>query len=171
MPRPTLHIKTKKSDYLLEAISALAVIILVALPFIYYNQLPDEIPTHFNVKGEPDDFGSKALIWIFPLIGLILYVAMTLLSRFPHKLNYPVEITEENACYQYKNAIKLTRTVKLFVVLVILFITYKSIAFGLEKSDGLGVYFLPFFLLLIFGTLAVYVINAIRNKRVDDHLR
>ncbi len=171
MSRPILKIKLKKSDYLLEAISALALITLVALPFIYFTQLPDEIPTHFNASGEADGFGTKALIWVFPLIGLILYLSLSFMNRIPHKFNYPVEITEENAYYQYKNAVKLIRTVKLFCVLVILFITYKSIIFGLEESDGLGVYFLPFFLILIFGTLAVYVISAIRNKRIDDHLR
>ncbi len=171
MSRPILKIKTKKSDYLLEAISALAVIALVALPFIYYHQLPDEIPTHFNVRGEADSFGSKILIWVFTMIGVILYLGLTYMNRIPHKFNYPVDINQENAYYQYKNAIKLIRTVKLFSVLVMLFITYKSITFGLEESDGLGVYFLPFFLLLIFGTLAVYVITAIRNKRIDDHLR
>lgn len=171
MARPILKVKTKKTDYLLEIISAMATIALIALPLIYYNQLPDEIPTHFNVKGEADGFGSKVLIWVLTLVGLILYLALTYMNRIPHKFNYPVEITEDNAYYQYKNAIKLVRTVKLFSVLVMLFITYKSITFGLEESDGLGVYFLPLFLLIIFGTLAIYVVAAIRNKRIDDHLR
>jgi len=171
MARPILKIKTKTTDYFLEAIAALATIALVALPFIYYNQLPDEIPTHFNARGEADGFGSKALIWVFALIGVILYLGLSYMNRIPHKFNYPVEITEENAYYQYKNAVKLIRIVKLLCVLVMLFITYKSVTFGLEESTGLGVYFLPFFLILIFGTLAVYVIAAIRNKRIDDHLR
>ncbi len=171
MPRPKLKIKSTPTDYLIEVVSAVAVAGLIFLPFYYYGQLPDTIPHHFNEMGEADKFGSKNIIWLFPIIGLILYIAMSALSRFPHRFNYPVKITEENAYYQYKNAIKLGRTIKLFSVLVLLFITYKSITYGLGDETGLTIYFLPLFLGLIFGTLAIYVFSAIKNKRIDDHLR
>jgi len=170
MSRPIIKIALKRKDYILEAVALIAIIGLITIPFIYYQQLPDIIPNHFNAKGKPDSYGSKAVIWLYPTIGLLLYLGLTAVSRIPHRFNYPVKITEENAYYQYKNAVKLTRTIKLFCALIFLYLTHKTVTTALGDEAGLGAYFLPLFLGLIFTTLAVYVVNAVRNKRIDDHL-
>src|SRR6188474_2479129 len=39
------------------------------LPLFYlayqWNNFPDTVPTHFNVKGEPDDYSSKKMLAVF----------------------------------------------------------------------------------------------------------
>lgn len=57
------------------------VIPLLLAPFIasllLWDQLPDEVPTHFNFKGEADDWGPKWMNAIMlPLIGVGLYVLL-----------------------------------------------------------------------------------------------
>lgn len=48
---------------------------IMTLPFIYlaaqWSQLPDVVPTHFNFKGEPDDYGSK-----YYLLGLVFFLTV-----------------------------------------------------------------------------------------------
>lgn len=47
---------------------------LAAIPFLS-PLLPDVVPIHFNIHGEPDDFGSKWIILLLtPLINLVLYL-------------------------------------------------------------------------------------------------
>ncbi len=50
----------------------LPIIGIVLLPFIYlayiWNSLPEQVPMHWNLKGEIDNWGSK-----YSLIGLAFY--------------------------------------------------------------------------------------------------
>jgi len=68
------------------------ILILATLAFgIYvYPQLPDKIPTHWNIHGEVDGWSGKAFgVYFFPLLNLILYPLMILLPRIdPRRQNY-----------------------------------------------------------------------------------
>ncbi len=44
--------------------------------------LPPVVPVHFNLKGEPDAYGSKFLLLIFPVITVGIYALMSYLPRF-----------------------------------------------------------------------------------------
>jgi uncharacterized membrane protein len=60
------------------------VVILLIIPFgvsaYYWNDLPDLVPTHFNIQGEANDWGPK---WVnaimFPAIGLATYFSLIFL--------------------------------------------------------------------------------------------
>ncbi|PLX18621.1 MAG: hypothetical protein C0597_06005, partial [Marinilabiliales bacterium] len=78
------------------------------------------MPTHFNLYGLADAYGSKANVWLFPFIAVIAYAGFTIVVRFPHKYNYPVQITEYNAEKSYKIGIRVIRVLKvLFLVLLL----------------------------------------------------
>ena len=48
---------------------------IVALALILFNwsTIPNEVPTHYNVKGEPDKWGDKWFIFFPPLFGLVMW--------------------------------------------------------------------------------------------------
>lgn len=50
---------------------------------ISYRYLPDQIPIHFNVAGEIDNYGGKYFIFLFP--GIILF--MILLAEFTQNVD------------------------------------------------------------------------------------
>lgn len=70
-------------------------IALIALAFIVgsflYPQLPDKIPSHWNVEGEIDAWSSKNFgVFFFPGITLGLYLLMTFIPLIdPLRRNYP----------------------------------------------------------------------------------
>lgn len=76
--------------------------IAVGIAAVRYAALPDQIPVHFNLAGEPDGWGSRSSILVLAGIGLVLVVGTALLSRYPRAFNYPREITEENAQRVYR---------------------------------------------------------------------
>ena len=80
------------------------VIVILCIPFILswavWDLLPDQVPIHFNIKGEADDWGPK---WInaivLPLLGVGLYL---LLVAVP-------SIDPKNKIENKQNALRLIR--------------------------------------------------------------
>ncbi len=100
--RPKLKVDT--FDKVIELFGVIGLIILIALPIFYYNSLPETVPQHYGVSGEPDGFGGKENIWILPIIGIFIYAGLAILNKFPNILNYPKNITAESAVRQYRIA-------------------------------------------------------------------
>jgi uncharacterized membrane protein len=80
----------------------IAVVVLTIVPVLlivyYYPQLPEQIPTHWNWKGEPDGWTRKTYYSVFSLAailvymqGLMLFVKQGLLGV---KMTLPAEHTE-----------------------------------------------------------------------------
>ena len=95
--RPRITLEQNGFDKALEGLALSGLIVLLLLPVVYYADLPDTIPQHFNGSGEADGFGSKTFLWFLPGIGAAIYIFMTMLNRSPHRFNYTVTITEQNA--------------------------------------------------------------------------
>ena len=162
--RPKISIKRDPSDWIIEIAGALFMLLMIGLPIYYFNQLPDTIPSHFNALGEPDAYSKKNSIWTLPIVGLFTYIGLFALNGYPHIFNYPTEITEDNAERQYRIATKLLRTMNLVIAAGFAYITYSTIQAAFGNQMGLGMWFLPIFLLSIFGTTGVYLYSAFRKK-------
>ncbi|MCP3930045.1 MAG: DUF1648 domain-containing protein [Bacteroidetes bacterium] len=67
-------------------IGAIAIILLIGLPIYHYGSLPDMIPIDYGSNGQPDGYSKKASIWIFPAVGIVMYVGKAVLN----KLSTPV---------------------------------------------------------------------------------
>ena len=111
--RPQVPPQFTDTDKSLERLCIAFVLGLIVGSILAYVKLPDTIATHFDLAGEPDAWGSKSAIFIFPALAIGIYVLFTLIARQPHILNYPVQVTEENAEAQYTNATRMLRYVKL----------------------------------------------------------
>ena len=100
------------------------VIILIA-PIIYliavWNQLPDQLPIHWNLKGEVDDYGPK---YLMALLNIGLYLLLLLLPKIdPRKKNY------DNFSSTY---FKLRLMLVLFFSSITAVIISKSIGFDID---------------------------------------
>lgn len=70
----------------------LALILIAVLPVIYmfmnWNLLPESIPVHFDLKGNPNGYGSR---WVYVIMPVGLYLLMLVLPKIdPRKANYDV---------------------------------------------------------------------------------
>jgi len=114
--RPVLHLPRTPLEKLLEALTALGVIILIAMTVWGYFALPAVIPTHYGFSGAPNAYGGKGSLLTLPIVSICLAVLLTVLSRYPHLYNYPWPITAENAPRQYSLARLLLRWITLEMV-------------------------------------------------------
>jgi len=127
MERPRMKIPLTTTDKAVEIIGWLGLLTLWALVISSYSNLPDTIPTHFNIAGKADGFGGRTNMLIIPLIATILFVGMTILNKFPHVFSYPTKITRENALRQYTGATRMVRYLKLILVILLGLIAFKTI--------------------------------------------
>ncbi len=75
-----------------KLIRELILIVLTLLPILYlainWNLLPESMPIHFDMKGEPNGYGSR-MVYIWIPVGI--YFLMLVLPKIdPRKANYAV---------------------------------------------------------------------------------
>jgi len=125
--------------------------LLAALPVLYllfnWSSVPEKVPIHFELNGDPNDYGSK-LIYVFLPLGI--YFLMLILPMIdPRKSNYEIF-----SLTYYKLRIVLG----LFFGLIDTVIIYNV----LHGSDKLGL-FVPIFVFLLLTLLGNYMGNVRQN--------
>ena len=148
--RPKIKLQLTLFDTVIEVAAYVALIAFWVMTIFAFSTLPESIPTHYNGLGEVDGYGPKATIFFLPVLGTVLFAFLTYIVKKPETFNYTVEITEENALAQYTNSTKLLRFMKLALLILFIIIYYITIATSKGASDGLGKWFLPFTITLIF---------------------
>lgn len=125
---------------------------------VSWGKLPDKIPGHYNAAGVADHWGDKNEILILPIISVVLYALLTIVSFFPSVWNTPVKITEENREFVYLNLKTMLILIKMEIIIAFAYITYCNI-----KIQSLGTWFLPVELIMVFGTVIYYIIKVSRS--------
>jgi len=67
--------------------------LLLLLPFaiigLYYQQIPETFPVHWDISGQPDRFSSNKLeIFTLPVINLVIALFMFLIPKIAAKPNF-----------------------------------------------------------------------------------
>lgn len=161
MRRPSVTLRLSRMDVVAETIGWTIILFHWSFTLWHYAGLPEIIPTHFNVRGEADGFGSKRNLMTLPIINTILFAGMTLLNRFPQAFNYLEPITPENAERQYRAATRMIRYMKLAIAIVFFIITYSTLETAHSGDSRLVIWVLP---LLILSTLGSVVYCALAGK-------
>ena len=162
--RPKLNLKITPLEIFLNGITLVAFVGTIVYLVSSWKIIPSEIPAHYNVLGEVDRWGSKGEMLILPLIGLLMWIGMTVLEKFPHVYNY-INLTKENAHAQYLNGRLLINVLKNEIVLLFSYITWKSVQVAIGEQDSLGVWFLPVFLIIIFGSMGYFIMKSLRLSK------
>lgn len=156
--------RASRVDLIFEIAGVLILASSWVLIAIYYTRLPDVIPTHFNIRGEADGFGSKATLWILPAISLVLYVALGFMHRLKQSFNYPYPITAENRARQVANTLTMMRGIRIITALLFCYMTYATVANALGQMQGVNMLMLPIFLAAIFGCTGFFIYRGFRLR-------
>ena len=163
--RPKITLIPTTADRLVDLLGWIVLLTIWGWTFAHYSSLPDTIPTHFNATGEADGFGSKASIIGLPIIATLLFIGLTVLNRYPHIFNYPCPVTQDNALRLYTLATRMLRYLKLVLLLVFGGIEFMTIQNATGKAAGLGVWFLPLTLVLVFLPLIYFVVKSVQTNK------
>lgn len=128
------------------------VFVLLLYPFLFillaWNQLPPQIPVHWNFAGEADSFVNKEYgIFLIPLFNVGIWLLLIFLPRIdPRYRNY----------LQNPKAFRIIRLVVVFM-LVILNCTSFCIALGYNINMVTVVYYTILLLFLVLGNSIVNI--------------
>lgn len=136
MKRPVIKIVPTIEEKIVELLGLLIVICMVIFPYIIYNKLPEIIPTHINIIGEIDGYGSKDSFNVLTFFAAFIYICLSIMQKYPHTFNYPTEVNEDNCRELYSLGIKCCRSVKIISALMFAYITYSITcnAFGIKAT-------------------------------------
>ena len=128
---------------------------------VRWRSLPERIPTHYDFAGNVTGWGSRWMIVIMPVMGILLDLAMAVSLRFPKSWNVGVKITVFNRVRVYRIIRDLIADLRiscaLLLIVIALWITLRP-----ETVPGwvLTVITLP----LILIPLLRYFIRLLRAK-------
>ena len=141
-------------DWILKAVAFLCCAATALIVAVRWNKLPDKIPTHFELNGEPNGFGGKKMLIVLLVVMVAITGLMYLSEMFPKMWNLPVKITDSNREFVY-------RTVKYFMevetIIMITFLAGPIIAIVFSKTYPswiifiqLGVFTVAFIATMVF---------------------
>ncbi len=155
--------ETSAADRLIEIAGWVTLTAIWVLVMTQHKNLPEIIPVHYNSAGEADGFGSKEKIFILPVIASIIYTGMTILNRYLHLFPAAVDVTEEIAVRQIKIATRVMRYLKFILVVIFGFILFRTIEHAGDRSEGLGEWFLPLVMVLLFTPVITLIVESVKT--------
>lgn len=162
--RPRIKIEPTVTDIVVEIAAVAAVVFSVYVAARFYPELPQRVPTHSNFVGKVDGWGPKSSVMGMPILALVSYLALSIVSRFPHVGNYPVEVTAENAERIYRVAVSMSRWLKMEMLWLLAYITWMTIQVSLGNAKDMGAASAFAILAVIIGTLIVMIVKLYRAK-------
>ncbi|TKI46557.1 MULTISPECIES: DUF1648 domain-containing protein [Lysinibacillus] len=164
MYRPILTLPKTKYEKCLDVIGSGLFTVSILFIILQWGNLPEEIPAHFNAKGEVDRWGSKIEVLILPGIGIFMWIFLGLLEKAPHMHNYPARLNERNVEAFYLNSRKLCNEVKNFCLILFAIISCEIVLVALGKIEGLGWWFLP---VVLIGTGIPILKGLIASSKIN----
>ena len=162
--RPVLDIPLTRTDRVVAVVGVIGTVLLVALPVFAWSGLPDEVPIHFGISGDPTSWADRRMIWFLPALGLILTSSMALLARYPHVYNFPVPVTDENAPQLYRLSRSMVIWLAAEIAVFFAFIEWTMLRTATGNAEGLVSIFVPLYLVLVFGTIGYFMYATFRVR-------
>ena len=150
----------------LELIPILLLVLAIYIAFSNYSALPERIPIDFNSQGIAEDWANKNMIFLYPGLGVFIYLLFTTLNIWFAVTKNPKSLI--NMPKKWKDSLSDSQTEELRVILnrylfvlkvviqsLMLYLLYASIEVALEKTNNIGG---PVFTLI---TLAILVVVSL----------
>ncbi|MHB0939439.1 MAG: DUF1648 domain-containing protein [Armatimonadota bacterium] len=129
--------------------AALLLIGIFHLLFSYWPSLPERIPIHFGFNGKPDNWGTKRSSLILPMISFSFFGLLVWVGYFaPLTSSQDLERPFLQLIMGIMNA---------EVMLLFLWIEWRMFRIALNKVEGMGRWFLPVTLAVLFITIFLLV--------------
>ena len=130
--------KHKKINLVLDLLIAFITLSFSILTFIAWSSAPDRIPTHFNIHGQIDGYGSKNTLFLLVGVAIILILVLNLISRHPEMGNYMAMINEGNKEVQYNMMSTFTKVLNLELALMLMVMQWDIVNSALNNGTGIS---------------------------------
>ena len=146
-----------KRHLLLELLTFVALLSFILFFTLQWQTISEPLPSHFGFSGQPNAWGDKSSLLVSLIIGMAIYILLSVIELFPRIWNFPVQLTEQNREKLVAIALDMFILLKLVIVLAFGMINYWTIT-----AHALPVWFLPLFLFILFGGVAFFIWKMVR---------
>src|SRR5690554_4289395 len=112
---PRIPQRLTRPDLLIEVFCFIVLLESWTYAVYTYNHLPESVYVFYKLS---EGFGSRNAIWLFPIFGSVIFIIISIICSFPHKLSYSEAVTKMNARRIYRKALRRLRVMKLILVSV-----------------------------------------------------
>lgn len=136
--------------------------LLGLIPTIYllsvWNNLPESVPTHYNIDNRADDFGSK-----FEMLGIILFMFSVSIGTSLLVLN--LDKFDPKKRYPSNNSLitKISWAVTIFISLISSYIVYSTEHYDQTKPSDISPKYIVALVALLFVVLGNFMNNIKPN--------
>lgn len=121
------------------------------------HSLPARIPTHFDLAGNPNGWGTPGMLWMIPAVASFVVGLMWLVSRYPWAFNYPVRATPATRPRLETISLDMIAWLQVEIAGIILWIQLATIQSARAGHLGLSPWFVPVTILVVMGTIAWHI--------------
>jgi uncharacterized membrane protein len=154
---------------LLQLISLLALAALWLLTWQALHgstPLPTRIPTHFDIAGNPNAWGSAGnSLFILPAVATAVFLLIGLVSLNPASFNYPVRITPQNRERLQSLALQLIACIQAESTILLAILQYSILQAFRAGHFSLNPFLIPIGVAVILLTTIGHIIAMRRTAR------
>lgn len=160
------HVETYKTmrARVCDLIAILLFLAVIIYTLFQWNQLPEQVPIHFNGAGEVDNFGSKWVLLLLPMISAGLFALLGFLERHPEWHNYPVRLNGTNAPRFYQFSRDLLNCVKNLSLLLLAYTQWEIVRVAIGDSNSMNPWIFGILIALLFGVVFVGMVQQRKIK-------
>jgi uncharacterized membrane protein len=153
----------------LLSLAALAALAFITINVFYGpHPLPARIPTHFDALGHANGWGSPYTLLFMPIFAAVLYLFLTVISRFPSTFNYPVKVTELNRAQLEPLALNLVAWTKAEVLAFFAWMEFVMVQAARHPERGFQPYPVFVFLGILFATIIGHIVAMFRAAKTGQ---
>ena len=153
--------KIQKVCKILQRITLLIGIFTIILPIVFWNRIPEVIPSHYNAAGIPDQYSDKGIL-IFILFMVALLMGIMSIAVYYVKQEMTSKYVKEANASQMSAAYIMLVFMNFAIQCIFAYITYCSVT-----SNELGNLFLIFALMLVFIPIVLFVIYGYKHGKMN----
>ncbi|MBM7701126.1 DUF1648 domain-containing protein [Kurthia huakuii] len=156
-------VKTRH-EIVLNSLSCLIIVAQIIFLLIKWPSISNEVPTHFNLAGIPDGFGSKYNLLLLPIVSVGLFYGMRALYRIKYDgylANYDENIANKLfSLYRSWTSLTLTGTTLFF---------FSLLYFSIQNSRDIPNWIIIIYFSVLLGSVVVYGIREVFLKKNSKH--
>jgi len=161
--------RTMRKSLELGGLGMLAVLYWISWGAINGPQrLPDRVPTHFDISGNPNAWGSPRILFLLPIVATGVYLLITVLAAIPAtRINLPVRATPVNLQFIQQQTRNMIAWIKVEMICLFTYVQWAIIQAARVREFHLSQWMIPMFLVSVFTTLGAYLVVIVKGAKAD----
>jgi uncharacterized membrane protein len=142
-----------------ELIAVAGLVFAAAVVADFYSRLPERIATHFTGAGAANGFGARSTLWVLVGIAFLLYATLSAISFVPRVVSLKRPLAPEREKVVLAESMAMVGWIKVEVCWMFAYLCLAMVRNGMGLQAGLGTWFLPVTLVVVFGTCGFYLMS------------